>query len=152
MTIKVAPSTFHTLKFISENPGCTSSEFNNNFGRDLCHIRSPYYSNMLSLDIEGSQPHPRSAAGRKISMAMKYWSRCNANPEEYLRVDPPPSLEDIFEWARGRRNWIYRSKTNSKVFRYYLTNKGMSIIDELECERGGHRFPLRRDLCELCGS
>jgi len=151
MTIEVAPSTFHTLKFISENPGCTSSEFNNNFGRDLAWIRSPYYSNMLSLDIEGSQPHPRSPAGRKISNAMKYWSRYNANPEKYTGYRYP-SLEDIFEWARGRRNWIYRTKRESNVFRYYLTNKALTVIDDLECERGGHRFPLRRDLCELCGS
>ena len=151
MTIEVAPSTFHTLKFISENPGCTSSEFNNNFGHDLAWIRSPYYSNMLSLDIEGSQPHPRSPAGRKISNAMMYWSRCNANPEKYTGYHYP-SLEDIFEWARGRRNWIYRTRRDSKVFRYYLTNKALTVIDDLECERGGHRFPLRRDLCELCGS
>jgi len=151
MTIEVAPSTFHTLKFISENPGCTSSEFNNNFGRDLAWIRSPYYSNMLSLDIEGSQPHPRSPAGRKISNAMMYWSRYNANPEKYTG-NRYPSLEDIFEWARDRRNWIYRTRRDSNVFRYYLTNKALSVIDDLECERGGHRFPLRRDLCELCGS
>ena len=138
MTIKVAPSTFHTLKFISENPGCTSSEFNNNFGRDLCHIRSPYYSNMLSLDIEGSQPHPRSALGRQLSWAMIYGDRARR--------------EQLIEQGRGRRNWIYRSKKDSKVFRYYLTNKALTVIDDLECERGGHRFPLRRDLCELCGS
>ena len=151
MTIEVAPSTFHTLKFISENPGCTQREFCDLFGQDLGWIRSPYYSNMLSMDIEGSQPHPRSPAGRKISNAMEYWSRYNTNPEKYTG-NRYSSLEDILKWARGRRNWIYRSNTNSKVFRYYLTNKGMSIIDELECERGGHRFPNRRDLCELCGS
>ena len=138
MTISVAPSTFRTIKFISENPGCTAREFSDHFGRDLCHIRSPYYSNMLSLDIEGSQPHPRSALGRQLSWAMNHGDRARQ--------------EELIEQGRGRRNWIYRTKRDSKVFRYYLTNKALTVIDDLECERGGHRFPLRRDLCELCGS
>ena len=130
MTIEVAPSTYHALKYISENPACTSREFCDHFGRDLCHIRSPYYSNMLSLDIEGSMPHPRSSLGRDISWAIQRIHEVNTVAAH--RDGWVPDLDKMLGRARGRRNWIYRSKTNSKVFRYYLTNKGMSIIDQLE--------------------
>ena len=130
MTIEVAPSTYHTLKFISENPGCTSREFCDHFGRDLCHIRSPYYSNMLSLDIEGSQPHPRSPLGRLISWTIRRIHEVNTVPTHHDGYIP--DLEKLIKRGRGRRNWIYRSKTNSKVFRYYITNKGMAIVDQLE--------------------
>ena len=130
--ISVAPSTYHTLKFIQENPGCTAGEFCNHFGRDLCHIRSPYYSNMLSTDLLGSQPHPRSSLGRNIA-----WAKQNP-PSSHVPGrfnEPPPALADLLERGRGRRNWIYRNKPEgSKVFRYWLTAKAIGIIDDLACE------------------
>jgi len=132
--ISVAPSTYHTLKFIQENPGCTSGEFCNHFGRDLCHIRSPYYSNMLSTDLLGSQPHPRSSLGRNISWAKQRIqaipSPVPANYDRHI-----PDLAGLLERGRGRRNWIYRNKPEgSKVFRYWLTAKAIGIIDDLACD------------------
>ena len=140
MTMIVAPSTFHTMKFISENPGCTAREFSDSFGYDLAWIRSPYHSNMLSADIEGSQPHPRSPLGRHIAWA-----------QDVDRLRYPfhiPFPHELIERGRHRRNWIYRTKRDSKVYRYYLTNKALTIIDDLECERGPHRYWLRRDLID----
>ena len=131
MAIKVAPSTFHTIKFISENPGCTSGDFCRNFGKDLAWIRSPYYSTMLSLNIEGSGPHPRSSLGRGIVYIQDIESSIAAGTRKDYegRID----LHEAVERGRNRRNWIYRTKRGSKVFRYYLTNKALAIIDDLEC-------------------
>ena len=154
MKIQVAPSTFHTLKFIKDNPGCTSGEFCSHYGQDLGHIRSPYYSNMLSSNLLGSLPHPRSPAGRTIESVKKFWKIANdpnAHPAYRSRSEGYSTVTETLEWGSQRRNWIYRNKPeDSKVFRYWLTAKALEIIDNLECNRSGQQFPHRRDLCELC--
>ena len=149
--IPVCPSTFHSLKYIEANPGCTAREFcdhvasqpDTDFDVDeftghvrtstsrLAWIRSPYHSNMLAGNLVGSEPHPNSSAGRRHSHAKQIWHRINSG-----EMDPwhdLVSLSESREWAASRRNWIYRNIPHgSTVYRYWLTAKALIIIDHLE--------------------